>query len=590
MSRPILHLVPTQPGLSTDGTARRLIEELGGQVTWVDLSPQFAGDPVEIARDPEDALSAALDAVQAAQGDLLVTTAQLPAALQPVAFTLQTRLAAELGAGMVLVVAAQDDVLERVARAEAEQGHAVVVGTRLAGGDWADSACNDASGYRILNGALPNGEVSQLRVDGDESIGEVLGQLADNTCLVVPADRAELLVGLTIAFAAGHRPLPKAVLLLGEVPESIPRTWRRFAPGIPLAQVAVNAETSTASQVIERARRAQIERPVTPLSFQRRLQADAQAVNQHIVLPEGTEPRIVRAAAEVLRLGGARLTLLGKPDAVREAAAAEGVDLGAATIIDPETDPLRDRFADEYAELRAKKGVTREQAYARVADVSYFGTMLVRDGLADGMVSGAVNTTAHTIRPAFEVIKTKPGVAVVSSLFFMCLPDRVLGFGDCAVNPNPTAEQLADIAAASAVTAAQFGLEPRVALLSYSTGTSGSGPDVDLVTEAAQLLEQKVPELCADGPLQFDAAVDETVGRSKAPDSPVAGRANVLIFPDLSAGNAAYKAVQRTAGALAVGPVLQGLNKPVNDLSRGALVEDIINTILITAIQAGREG
>ena len=270
-------------------------------------------------------------------------------------------------------------------------------------------------------------------------------------------------------------------------------------------------------------------------------------------------------------------------------AASEGVDISGADIVDPTNDPLRERFADEYAELRATKGITREQAHDRVADVSYFGTMMVRDGLADGMVSGAVNTTAHTIRPAFEVIRTKPGVSLVSSVLFMCLPDRVLAFGDCAVNPNPTAPQLADIAIASAVTAEQFGLDPRVALLSYSTGTSGTGPDVDLVKEATAILHEKAPGLCADGPLQFDAAVAESVARSKAPGSPVAGRANVLIFPDLSAGNAGYKAVQRTAGALAIGPVLQGLNRPVNDLSRGALVEDIVNTILITAIQAGRE-
>ena len=589
MSRPILHLVPTQPGLATDGTTQRLLEELGDKATWLDVSPCFSGDAAGIARDPEEAISAALKAVEAADGDVLVTTAQLPSALQPIAFRLQARLAVELGAGMVLVVATEDGALERVARAEAERCHATVIGTRLAGGDWTGCPAGDTTGYRVLNGELPTGDVTQRRVTGDESISEVLGQLTADSCLVIPADRTELLVGLTIAFAAGHRPLPAAVVLLGEVPDSVPRTWRRFAPSIPLAQISLDGPL-TVDGVLSRARRVHTERLVTPLFFQRRLQDDARAVNQHIVLPEGTEPRIVKAAAEVLRLGGARLTLLGRPEAVRQVAQAEGVDISAAAVIDPETDPLRDRFADEYAELRAKKGVTREQAHERVADVSYFGTMMVRDGLADGMVSGAVNTTAHTIRPAFEVIKTKPGVAVVSSLFFMCLPDRVLGFGDCAVNPNPTAEQLADIAAASAVTAEQFGLTPRVALLSYSTGTSGTGPDVDLVTEAAKLLREKAPGLHADGPLQFDAAVDETVGRSKAPNSPVAGRANVLIFPDLSAGNAAYKAVQRTAGALAIGPVLQGLNKPVNDLSRGALVEDIVNTILITAIQAGREG
>ena len=267
-------------------------------------------------------------------------------------------------------------------------------------------------------------------------------------------------------------------------------------------------------------------------------------------------------------------------------ASEHGLDVSAATVIDPETDALRRRFADEYAELRKAKGVTPEQAYERMADVSYFGTMMVADGLADGMVSGAVHTTAHTIRPAFEIIKTAPGVSVVSSVFFMCLPDKVLAFGDCAVNPNPTPEQLAQIAVTSARTAKQFGIEPRVALLSYSTGTSGSGPDVDRVVEGTKLAQALDPSLAIDGPMQLDAAIVPEVARTKAPNSAVAGRATVLIFPSLDAGNIAYKAVQRTAGALAIGPVLQGLNKPINDLSRGATVPDIINTVAITALQA----
>ena len=415
----------------------------------------------------------------------------------------------------------------------------------------------------------------------------MLKRLTEDTCPVVPAERIDILIGLIVGLASGRFPLPAAVLVSGEgLPESVTRTWNRFVPTVALVQLGAS---SNGAAVLARARQVRDSRPVTPLLFQRRLLDEARAVDQRIVLPEGTEPRIVRAAADVLRTGGARLILLGDPEAVRRVAASEGVDVSGADIVDPTNDPLRERFADEYAELRATKGITREQAHDRVADVSYFGTMMVRDGLADGMVSGAVNTTAHTIRPAFEVIRTKPGVSLVSSVFFMCLPDRVLAFGDCAVNPNPTAPQLADIAIASAVTAEQFGLDPRVALLSYSTGASGTGPDVDLVKKATAILHEKAPGLCADGPLQFDAAVAESVARSKAPGSPVAGRANVLIFPDLSAGNAGYKAVQRTAGALAIGPVLQGLNRPVNDLSRGALVEDIVNTILITAIQAGRE-
>jgi phosphate acetyltransferase len=284
-----------------------------------------------------------------------------------------------------------------------------------------------------------------------------------------------------------------------------------------------------------------------------------------------------------------RLTLLGDEAAIRAQAAKLGLTLTGARIVDPETSDLRDRFAARYAELRAKKGVTLEQARERVADVSYFGTMMVLEGLADGMVSGAVNTTAHTIRPALEVIKTRPGISVVSSVFLMCLADRVLVFGDCAVNPNPTPEQVAEIAIASAATARQFGIEPRVAMLSYSTGSSGAGPDVEQTIEATRLVRERAPQLAVDGPLQYDAAVDPDVARTKMPDSPVAGKATVLIFPDLQTGNNTYKAVQRSSGALAIGPVLQGLNKPVNDLSRGALVSDIINTVAITAIQAGME-
>jgi phosphate acetyltransferase len=323
--------------------------------------------------------------------------------------------------------------------------------------------------------------------------------------------------------------------------------------------------------------------------FEHRLLEDARRADQHIVLPEGTEERVLRAADRLLAQGVCRLTLLGDEAAIRAQAAKLGLTLTGARIVDPETSDLRDRFAARYAELRAKKGVTLEQARERVADVSYFGTMMVLEGLADGMVSGAVNTTAHTIRPALEVIKTRPGISVVSSVFLMCLADRVLVFGDCAVNPNPTPEQVAEIAIASAATARQFGIEPRVAMLSYSTGSSGAGPDVEQTIEATRLVRERAPQLAVDGPLQYDAAVDPDVARTKMPDSPVAGKATVLIFPDLQTGNNTYKAVQRSSGALAIGPVLQGLNKPVNDLSRGALVSDIINTVAITAIQAGME-
>jgi len=255
-------------------------------------------------------------------------------------------------------------------------------------------------------------------------------------------------------------------------------------------------------------------------------------------------------------------------------------------VQDPYDEGLRERFAQEYHRLRAHRGVTLDAARDVVVDVSYFGTLMVLLGLADGMVSGAAHTTAHTIRPAFEVVRTVEGVSVVSSVFFMCLRDRVLVYGDCAVNPHPTAEQLADIAISSAQTAAQFGVEPRVAMLSYSTGTSGSGEDVDRVREATERVRARAPELPVEGPIQYDAAVDASVARTKLPESDVAGRATVFVFPDLNTGNNTYKAVQRSAGAVAVGPVLQGLRRPVNDLSRGATVQDIVTTVAITAIQA----
>ena len=588
MTRAVLHIAPVRPDISVEETARRLLTELENRAVHVNLGPLFAADPVTAATDPDRVLSAAVEAVEKVSGDVVVTSAQLPEALHPVAFTLQARLATELGAGLVLVSDGIDSSLEQVATAAATDLHATVVGVRLVDGSWTGNS-GGASSYRLLSGSFSNHvtDPTHITISPKESASDVLKRLTRETCPVVPAERIDILIGLIVGLASGRFPLPAAVLVSGEgLPKSVTRTWSRFVPTVALVQLGAS---SSGAAVLARARQVRDSRPVTPLLFQRRLLDEARAVDQRIVLPEGTEPRIVRAAADVLRTGGARLILLGDPETVRQVAASEGVDISGADIVDPTNDPLRERFADEYAELRATKGITREQAHDRVADVSYFGTMMVRDGLADGMVSGAVNTTAHTIRPAFEVIRTKPGVSLVSSVFFMCLPDRVLAFGDCAVNPNPTAPQLADIAIASAVTAEQFGLDPRVALLSYSTGTSGTGPDVDLVKEATAILHEKAPGLCADGPLQFDAAVAESVARSKAPGSPVAGRANVLIFPDLSAGNAGYKAVQRTAGALAIGPVLQGLNRPVNDLSRGALVEDIVNTILITAIQAGRE-
>ena len=304
------------------------------------------------------------------------------------------------------------------------------------------------------------------------------------------------------------------------------------------------------------------------------------------MLREGDDDRVLRAAATVLARGVADLVILGEEFEVRSRAIELGIDIRGAEVLSPFDAVYVDKFAREYERLRAHKGMTYARAADTVTDPSYFGTMMVHLGYADGMVSGAAHTTAHTIRPAFEIIKTRPGVSVVSSVFLMALADRVLVYGDCAVIPDPTTEQLADIAVSSAATARRFGIDPRVAMLSYSTGESGTGADVDKVREATRLVRERAPELPVDGPIQYDAAADAAVAKAKLPGSAVAGNATVFVFPDLNTGNNTYKAVQRSAGAVAIGPVLQGLNKPINDLSRGALVEDIVHTIAITAIQA----
>ncbi|HXR43732.1 MAG TPA: phosphate acetyltransferase, partial [Pseudolysinimonas sp.] len=325
---------------------------------------------------------------------------------------------------------------------------------------------------------------------------------------------------------------------------------------------------------------------MTPIRFEHSLVERARRDRRHIVLPEGDDDRILRAAAVVLQRGIAEITILGEEARVRGRAAELGVDIAAAHVLSSRDPALVERFAAEYQRRRAHKGITLERAAELVADVAYFGTMMVLLGMADGMVSGAVHTTAHTIRPALEVVKTRPGVSVVSSVFLMALADRVLVYGDCAVIPEPTAQELADIAISSAATAQRFGIEPRVAMLSYSTGESGTGGEVEKVRTATELVRSRAPELPVAGPIQYDAAADPEVGASKMPDSDVAGHATVFVFPDLNTGNNTYKAVQRSAGAVAIGPVLQGLAKPINDLSRGATVRDIVNTIVITAIQA----
>ncbi|AFD06262.1 phosphate acetyltransferase [Solitalea canadensis] len=327
---------------------------------------------------------------------------------------------------------------------------------------------------------------------------------------------------------------------------------------------------------------------ITPRMFQYQLVKRAKKARKHIVLPEGNDDRILTAAARLVNQDIVDLTVIGNKDDIQAAVKrlALSVDINKFNIVKPtESEHFQD-FVETFFDLRKEKGVNMDMARDMMSDVSYFGTMMVYKGLADGMVSGAVHTTQHTIRPALQFVKTKPGVSVVSSVFFMCLPDRVSVFGDCAVNPNPTAEQLSEIAISSAESSLMFGIEPKIAMLSYSSGTSGQGEEVEKVRKATEIVKEKRPDLKIEGPIQYDAAVDPTVGKQKMPNSDVAGQASVLIFPDLNTGNNTYKAVQRETGALAIGPMLQGLNKPVNDLSRGCTVDDIFNTVVITAIQA----
>ncbi len=333
-------------------------------------------------------------------------------------------------------------------------------------------------------------------------------------------------------------------------------------------------------------------RPATmaPLRFLNDLIERARSQRRRIVLAEGTELRVLRAAEILHRRDVCDLTVLGNEALIRELCAAQGIDLAGVDVVDPVTSDFRGRFVTEYLRLRAHKGVGPARAREAMLEGAYFGTMMVHLGLADGMVSGAAHTTGDTIRPALEFIGTRPGVRNVSSVFFMLFADRVLVYGDCAVIPVPTAEQLVDIAVASADTAARFGVEPRVAMLSYSTGASGTGISVDLVRQATEQVRVARPDLAVDGPLQYDAAVDPSIARVKMASSAVAGQATVLIFPDLNTGNNTYKAVEQSAGAIAVGPVLQGLCKPINDLSRGSTVEDIVNTVAITAVQAQTDG
>ncbi|MDD6088955.1 MAG: phosphate acetyltransferase [Desulfovibrionaceae bacterium] len=323
----------------------------------------------------------------------------------------------------------------------------------------------------------------------------------------------------------------------------------------------------------------------TPLQFKNDLLRQARHTRRTIVLPEGTEERILRAVEELEYLDVVDLVLLGNETAIREKIARLKLKIERIRIVDPSSDPNAEIYAAKYAEIRAAKGVTLDQAREKMKDLSYYGTMMVQCGQADGMVSGSITTTANTIRPAFEIVRTKPGISRVSGIYLMCLKNQTVIFADCAVNPNPTPEALAEIAIETAKSAREFGIEPRVAMLSYSTGTSGFGPDVDKIHEAVRIAREMAPELLLDGPMQYDAAVAADVAKTKMPDSPVAGQASVFIFPDLNAGNITCKAVQRNTSAVLIGPILQGLNKPINDLSRGCTVEDIVNTVIVTANQ-----
>jgi phosphate acetyltransferase len=464
--------------------------------------------------------------------------------------------------------------------------------------------------------ALLTREVTGLVVAA-MTMPNVLDRIFDGAVVITPGDRPEVVLGVLMAHLSTNFPQVAGIVLNGgfELPKQITALLEGSGATLPIVAtdhgthqtsslltsvrgrltadsprkialaLALFAEHVDGDALLDRLELARTD-AVTPLMFEHQLLDEAVRHRKHIVLPEGEEERILRAADVLLRRGVADLTLLGDPISINAKAASVGVDVSRATLLSPTNEELHDRFARDYYERRKHKGIDLEEARSIVTDVSYFGTMMVELGLADGMVSGSVHTTAHTIRPALEVVKTLPEVSVVSSVFFMCLENQVLVYGDCAVNPDPTAEQLADIAISSAATAAAFGIEPRVAMLSYSTGASGSGTDVEKVSKATALVKERAPGLLVEGPIQYDAAIDAAVARTKLPDSQVAGRATVFIFPDLNTGNNTYKAVQRSAGAVAVGPVLQGLRKPVNDLSRGATVRDIVNTVAITAIQA----
>ena len=475
---------------------------------------------------------------------------------------------------------------------------------------------------RYLDATVIYGEEQLSRQVSRFSLGNMhlenyLWGLSDGVMIITTGDRVDILLGAILANQSSNFPEIAGIILtvehqldnmviqlinglsmsipvlvvrenimttankLEEMKSSIhPEDSRKIGTALSLFDAHIDIE-SLSKKIVETKTT-----KVTPKMFEYGLIQKAKSAKQHIVLPEGNDDRVLKAAEVLITRDMVDLTILGDVDKVNARIYELGLKIPNLRIVDPEKSKLLDKYAKQFFEMRKKKGISMEDAINALKDVSYFGTMMVALGDADGMVSGAAHSTAQTIRPSLQIIKTQPGTPLVSSVFLMCLKDRVVVFGDCAVNPNPTAEELAYIASSSADTAQTFGVEPRVAMMSYSSGSSGSGEDVEKVREATKLAKELRPDLKIEGPIQYDAAVSRSVAKSKMPDSEVAGQASVFVFPDLNTGNNTYKAVQREAGTLAVGPVLQGLNKPVNDLSRGCLIPDIINTVAITAIQA----
>ncbi|RLA19201.1 MAG: phosphate acetyltransferase [Gammaproteobacteria bacterium] len=465
-----------------------------------------------------------------------------------------------------------------------------------------------------------NRQVSHYKIAAMQ-VPDFLDHLEQGDLIITPSDRADIILACLMSYPSTNYPQIAGLLLTGE--QNTATQVLSLLEGLgdtPFTVLSVNSDTFTTAMLINDVRArlySQDERKiaialglvenslnfeelsqrltskhserVTPLMFEYEQIQRAKANIQHIVLAEGSEERILRAAEILLLRNIVKITLLGDVAEIKHKINNLGLHIDEIKIIDPLNSELRELYAEAYFNLRKEKGITYDMAYDIMSDVSYFGTMMVHLSHADGMVSGAVHTTQHTIRPAFQIIKTRPDTSIVSSVFFMCLEDRVLVYGDCAVNPNPNAQQLAEIAVSAAQTAKMYNISPRVAMLSYSTGKSGKGEAVDKVRKAVAIAKRAHPELKIEGPMQYDAAVDAGVARTKLPDSEVAGHANVFIFPDLNTGNNTYKAVQRSSGAIAIGPILQGLNKPVNDLSRGCTVTDIVNTVVMTAIQSQSE-